>query len=136
MVLSKVGITANDLWLSIPNHYQKTSLDEFVIMPNHIHGIIIIQKSDVNLRNEDIRSLQTKCWHGAKSGSLSSIVRGFKIGVTNRCRQNGIENFSWQKSFYDHIIRNDKSFNDIRDYIRNNPLKWEIDKNNPENLWI
>jgi putative transposase len=156
MIMSDIGKIAKNLWLSIPDHFQEILLDEFIIMPNHIHGIIIIQRSGSDIlgneqihsqnrnenirslrhRNEDIRSLHRKCWHGAKSGSLSSIVRGFKIGVTNWCQQNGIQNFAWQKSFYDHIIQNDESFNNFRNYIKNNPLKWEFDKNKPQNLFM
>jgi len=65
---------------------------------------------------------------------LSSIVRGFKIGVTKWCRQNNHQNFAWQKSFYDHIIQDEKSLYNIREYIRGNPLKWKTDRNNLENL--
>ena len=83
--------------------------------------------------NENFRFLRE--WHGAKSRSLSLIIRGFKIGVTKWCRQNNYE-FQWQKSFYDHIIRNEKSLDKIRKYIVENPLKWELDRNNLENLYM
>ncbi len=142
----------NKLWLEIPEHYQICDLDEFVIMPNHFHGILTIKEiSNEENRNEDIRSLQKpeniisnadnhskrkKDWSGVKSGSLSSILRGFKIGVTKWCHKNNHEYFSWQKSFYDHIIRDEKSLIEIRDYIRNNPIKWEFSKNSPENLYM
>ena len=138
MQLSKVGIIAKDSWQSIPAHFQICEIDEFIVMPNHIHGIVIIKNIGKNVGNgnEDIRSLHSKRWSGAGSGSLSSVLRGFKIGVTKWCRKNGIDNFAWQKSFYDHIIRNEKSLNEIREYIKKNPHKWESDKNNPENLFI
>ncbi|MEK7511703.1 MAG: hypothetical protein AAB575_01685, partial [Patescibacteria group bacterium] len=74
-------------------------------------------------------------WQTKWSKSLSSIIRGFKIGVTKWCRENGQENFQWQKSFYDHVIRNEKALNNIREYICNNPIRWFRDRNNQENLY-
>lgn len=161
--LSTIGKTAQKCWQEIPTHFPNAKLDEFIIMPNHIHGIIVIENSNVGNKdfcskitgnkitgnkttgNKDFCSLQS--WQTKWTRSLSSIVRGFKIGVTKWCHKNNINHgeqkflfhtmrFSWQKSFYDHIIRNEKSLNKIREYIINNPLKWESDRNNSENLWM
>ena len=71
-----------------------------------------------------------------KTGSLGSIIRSYKAAVTRWCRQHEFNNCAWQPRFYDHIIRNDGSLAKIREYIINNPMKWEDDKNNPINLWI
>ncbi len=152
MILNEIGKIANQCWLEISKHFPDVKLDEHMIMPNHLHGIVVIENNPVgnnnycsnhidyysnNTRNENFRSLQFRQkWHGAKSHSLSSIIRGFKIGVTKWCRNNNYEFFQWQKSFYDHIIRNEKSLSNIREYIRNNPLKWELDRNNMENLYM
>ena len=65
------------------------------------------------------------------SGSIGAIVRGFKIGVTKWRRENGYEGGLWQRNYYEHIIRNDKSLDQIRQYIRDNPSNWGIDENNP-----
>ena len=97
-----------------------------------------------NVRNKNFCSLRLeKSWQTKWARSLSSIIRGFKIGVTKWYRGNELNNnndyyaqFSWQKSFYDHIIHNEKSLFKIREYIINNPLKWEFDRNNSENLWM
>ena len=70
------------------------------------------------------------------SKSLGSIIRGFKIGVIKWCRNNNHNQFQRQKNYYDHIIRDEKPLDDIREYIRNNPLKWEFDRNNLENLYM
>jgi len=107
-------------------------------MPNHIHGIVIIENP---VGNKNFCSLPYFCslqipWQTKWARSLSSIVRGFKIGVTKLCRENNFGQFSWQKSYYDHIIRNENSLNKIREYIINNPSKWEFDRNNSENLWM
>ena len=127
VILNDVGKMAEKCWKEIPKHFPDTVLGTFVIMPNHIHGIICIQThSNASVGNEKIRSLRPK-WYGAKPRSLSSIIRGFKIGVTKWCRQNNHEYFAWQKSFYDHIVRNDKELEKIHEYIIFNPEKWELD---------
>jgi putative transposase len=164
MILNDLGNVADQCWRKIPNHFPNVILDGYVIMPNHVHGIIVIENpnnivgnknfcSDQNagdiVGNNNYRSLQCEIpWQTKLSRSLSSIVRGFKIGVTKWCREKCREQkflfptnsftageFQWQKSFYDHIIRNEKSLNNIRQYIINNPLKWELDRNNEENLY-
>ncbi|PIZ67970.1 hypothetical protein COY13_02145, partial [Candidatus Roizmanbacteria bacterium CG_4_10_14_0_2_um_filter_36_35] len=73
-------------------------------------------------------------WQTKLSKSLSSIIRGFKIGVTKQCRKHNKNIVIWQKSFYDHIIRNEESLDKIRQYIRDNPKNWNKDRNNPKNI--
>lgn len=65
-------------------------------------------------------------------GSLGAIGRSYKSAVTRWCRMNGYTSFAWQPRFYDHIVRDDASLQNIRSYIRDNPAKWELDRNNPE----
>ena len=140
--LSEIGRMAQKCWLEIPDHFPCVILDEFIVMPNHIHGIIVV--GDNALQNKDFCSaivgnnnycsLPQQPWQKQWARSLSSIVRGFKIGVTKWCRQNNNQHFVWQKSFYDHIIRHEKSLFKIRNYIVSNPSKWEVDRNNRENL--
>ena len=140
MRLSKIGETAEKFWREIVIHFPDVKLDEFIIMPNHIHGIIIIENNIVG--NNNYCSLRRVAWQTKWARSLSSVIRGFKIGVKKWCGENNhvlnknfySAQFAWQKSFYDHIIRNEKSLNKIRQYIINNPLRWELDRNNPENL--
>jgi REP element-mobilizing transposase RayT len=131
MKLLKIGETAQKNWQEIPKHFPDVSLDEFIIMPNHIHGIIMIN----NVETQNFASLHHNQYNyqnkfGPQSKNLSSIIRGFKTGVKKWATMNNIF-FQWQPGFYDHIIRNEKSLNEIREYIRINPLKWEFDKNNP-----
>ena len=140
MILSEIGKIANQCWLEIPEHFPDVSLDEYIIMPNHLHGVIAIENNNDFIKNENpIVGNKNFCslpWQTKLSRSLSSIIRGFKIGVTKWCRNNNHNEFQWQKSFYDHIIRDEKSLDEIRKYIVENPLKWELDKNNPENLFM
>ena len=103
-------------------------LDAYIVMPNHIHGILIIN----NKRVQNIEPLQNRYQH-ILPGSLGSIIRGYKIGVTKWFGQNTNVEKVWQRLFYDHIIKNDKSLNKIREYIINNPATWNIDENNIKN---
>jgi REP element-mobilizing transposase RayT len=136
MILSEIGILANKYWNEIPEHFPFVILDAFVVMPNHVHGIIIIDKPDndgPNVETQNFASLPSQPSKistnkfGPQSKNLASIIRGFKIGVTKNARLIHAD-FAWQSRFYDHIIRNNESYDKIRNYIANNPLKWEEDK--------
>lgn len=94
-------------------------------MPNHIHGIIIIDYN-VNIVGDEN-------FHPLHRTNLSNVIKGFKIGVTKWCKANNYINFKWQRSFYERIIRNESELFNIRRYIEQNPLKCEIDKGS-ENL--
>ena len=148
MQLSTVGKIAHQYWSEIPQHSQHTYLDEFIIMPNHVHGIIIIDNPnnpdryvvDVDVSRRDVPwnvptdngewdLSRTMSQLSPKSGTLSVIVRSYKSSVTRWCRQHGDDLFRWQSRFYEIIIRDEKSLNNIRRYIINNPAKWSEDKN-------
>jgi len=122
--LSPLGKIAQKYWLEIPKHFPFVELDEFIIMPNHIHGIIIINKSIVETQH--VASLH-KNKFGPQSQNLASIVRGYKSGVTMYARKNNIE-FDWQPRYYDHIIKNYKSWERIQQYILQNPNNWLNDE--------
>jgi len=86
-----------------------------------------MKKMKIHLRDERINNK-----FGPQSKNLASIIRGFKIGVTKYARQNNIK-FQWQSRFYDRIIRDEKSLNNIQEYIINNPFNWEYDRNHFKN---
>ncbi len=126
IILNDAGQIAQKCWSGIPDHYPNVILDEFVIMPNHIHGIIIINVGANNhspLQNGSQQSL-----FRSPSRTIGSIIRGFKIGITKWFRQNTDLYDIWQRNYYEHIIRNEQELNKIREYIINNPLKWELDE--------
>ncbi len=153
--LSKIGKIVEKVWLEIPEHFKNVELDEYVIIPNHIHGIIVIKENEYSrniihhVPDENcINGRNIACYvptnymnyteEGSKFGkitqnSLSVIIRSFKSAVTKYLNEN-IPNhdFVWQSRFYDHIIRTEKSLSNIREYIRNNPLRWKFDRNNDE----
>ncbi|MCW8848480.1 MAG: hypothetical protein OQJ81_00770, partial [Melioribacteraceae bacterium] len=118
MILNQTCVKADDLLNNVPIHFPNAELDEYIIMPNHIHAIIIIDYEFVG--NENLLSLHKT--------NLSNVIKGFKIGVTKWCRNNNIENFKWQKSFYERIIRNETELYNIRRYIQQNPIKWSLEK--------
>ena len=126
-VLSEIGIISAKYLEQIPNHFENVFVDEYVVMPNHIHIIITIL-NDVGVQN--IEPLQNK-YQNIIPKSIGSIVRSYKASVTRWCKSNGFEEFKWQRNYYEHIIRNDEDFFRIREYIRNNPLQWELDEENP-----
>jgi len=122
MIPIELGKIADKCWKEIPKHFPETELDEYVIMPNHIHGIIIINKyvGDAKFAFPTDRTKMT----------LSKTIQQFKRAVTIEIKTKYPKsNFQWQRSFYDRIIRNEKELSYIRRYIQQNPLKWEFEKN-------
>jgi len=131
MQLNGLGLIAEKFWKDIPNHYKGVSLDVFIVMPNHVHGIVIIEPVEADTG----RQYQMEAG-SLRYGSLPKIIGAFKSITSKAIHEAGLNDFSWQKSFYDHVIRKEESLDKIREYILNNPLKWELDRNNPENLWM
>ena len=132
MQLSAIGEMVNTEWLKTfemrPD--MNLTMDEYIIMPNHFHAIIIIGENEYNNARRDAMhcvSTGKKNQFGPQSKNLASIIRGFKIGVTKNARQIHAD-FAWQSRYHDHIIRNDASHNRIKQYIINNPANWDKDK--------
>jgi len=167
MKLSPIGEIVTSSWSKIPEFNSNVRLDEWVVMPNHIHGIIVINKCENHndaYRNDNHNDiyrcrgrrcrrdvLLKRLYSGDKpnninnanntdnyysrisptKGSLSVILRTYKTVITKWCMKNDYKNFKWQDNYYEHIIRDEQSLENIRQYIRNNPRKWELDRNNP-----
>lgn len=135
MQLNDAGLVAEDCWLAIPDHFPFVELDAFVIMPNHAHGIIVITAgADVAVGANDhspLRQPPPSQPFRSPSKTVGSIVRGFKIGVTQWMRANTDVYDVWQRNYYDHIIRDEPSLHRIRQYIVDNPAKWTMDDENP-----
>ena len=126
MEFSEIGKLAEKYWLEIPHHFPFVKLGAFVVMPNHVHGIITVDKSNVKTQNLAIETQNIKMQankFGPQSKNLASIIRGYKIGVTLNARMIDAD-FAWQKRYYDHIIRDNNSYNKIIEYIIQNPLQW------------
>ena len=127
MHLNVLGKIAEEEWIKTSEVRKNVELDYYVVIPNHFHGILIITES---LRRDVARNVSTNKKYSdisPVSGSLSTIIRGFKSAVTNQIHKHGDNHFSWQPRFYDRIIRNERELNAIRTYIKLNPLRWELD---------
>ena len=135
VILSDTGEIAEKYWQEIPNHFSNIRLDRYIIMPNHVHGIIVITGEDDSVGVQNFEPLQKAVLQKKNRfqhiipKSLGSIIRGFKFGVTRWCCENN-KQFCWQRNFYDHIIRDEESLFNIRSYIVNNHLKWNDDIEN------
>jgi REP element-mobilizing transposase RayT len=127
MFLNAAGMTAQQCWNAIPEHFPVVELGEFVVMPNHVHGIIHITQN-VGAKNFlPLRANNYSPQHGT-SKTIGSMVRGFKIGVTKWFRHNTDIQTVWQRNYHEHIIRNEESYLKIADYIQANPLRWQEDR--------
>jgi REP element-mobilizing transposase RayT len=124
MILNDFGRILDNLWNWLPEQYGYCRIDEYVIMPNHFHGILIIDPTDV-VTSRDL-SLQKE---EIKIKPLSELIGVFKTKSSKEIHLKGNKSFKWQRSFYDRIIRNEKELYNIQKYIKQNPLKWEIEKN-------
>ncbi len=138
MILNKYGGIAKNKLKEIPKHYENIDIDLFIIMPNHIHGIIVINDNNyANVGTEQcsVPTKENRISSRKNYGLLSKTVKSFKDAVTKDIKLlSGKDVKLWQRSFYDHIIRSEESLDEIRRYINENPLKWALDENNPDNL--
>lgn len=149
MQLNQCGMIAEQYWIEIPNHFPFIELDNFVVMPNHVHGILIIDKTKIGNVNRHADAVETpklgvstrvnapvndttKSKSGGKNakwnpGTIGVAVNQYKRICTIDIRKI-ISDFAWQPRFHDHIIRNAESFERIQNYIANNPQNWKGDK--------
>ena len=122
--LPKLKQIAQDQWKELEKRFLEIELDEFIVMPNHIHGIIFIVGviHELLLHNQYRRNMM-----------LPKAIGYFKMNTAKQFNQilNRTGQPFWQRNYYEHVIRNEKELNRIRDYIQNNPLKWELDRENP-----
>ena len=137
MQINQFGTIVDNNWRAIPNHFNSTELDEYVIMPNHIHGIITINEFNVEDANyaSSNKSIRNGPAYDRTKMLLSKVIQQFKRQCTVEIKTlSKNKNSVWHKSFYDRIIRNDRELFMIRRYIQNNPIKWELEKGEIENL--
>jgi len=158
---SPVGQQASDNWKAIPDHFDHARLDAFVVMPNHVHGLVglVARVESENVRQNDT-VVETRQWHVSTrvsataestqqpdrpnppkdtamsaitpdAGSLAVIINQYKGAVTRWARNNGIDDFAWQPRFYDRVVRNEEERLRIRRYIEGNPAQWHRDRNRP-----
>jgi REP element-mobilizing transposase RayT len=159
MELSPIGDIVADEWQKTPNIRANVQLDEWIVMPNHLHGIIWITHTvetfrrnvstelprrnvSTELPRRDVstelspRDVSTKAATQSRlqPNSLGSIIGQIKSICTKRVRAAGFGDFDWQERFHDQIIRNERALDAVRAYIANNPANWDKDKDNPVGL--
>ena len=125
LALNEYGKIVEQCLLAIPLINENIVLDEFVIMPNHLHAIIIMNKPYVQSGRANVSPLRE---HHSKIKTIGYIIGQFKSSVTKAVQQNGLFEFAWQRNFYEHIIKNEVELYQIREYIINNPLNWDKDE--------
>ena len=136
MRLSRDGHVVEKKWHEIPLHFTGVDIDAFVVMPNHVHGIIVIKDLEDSVPSVvEQHAVPLRKRRGPKAGSLGVIVRSFKSAVTREINlQRGTPGVTvWQRNYYEHVIRDERDLERIREYIENNPLRWALDEENPEN---
>ena len=127
MICSEIGSIASQYWLEIPQHFPHVRLDDFVIMPNHIHGILILDYLMVGTRH-GVSLQHANQFSRPLKNSVSVIINQYKSSVKRWCTKNGFIHFTWQSRFYDQILHNEDSVARVRDYIFNNPKNWNSDE--------
>jgi REP element-mobilizing transposase RayT len=126
--LNQVGEIAESAWNELPARFLSVGLDAFVVMPNHVHGIIIVGAQFIAPPNVLGKSKQAVM---NPAPTLGEMVRVYKAVSTRFIRQTGIQNFAWQRNYYEHVIRSEEALHRIRQYIVDNPARWEFDRENP-----
>lgn len=128
VMLSDFGQIARDFWSQVPAHFPNVSIDTFIVMPNHVHAIVVIHDPDRCTGRGEVTS-------PLRRPTLGQIVAYYKYQTTkqlNRIRDTPSTPF-WQRNYYERIVRNDRELTAIRVYIAQNPRKWESDRDHPAN---
>ena len=143
--LSPLGEIVADEWLRTPLVRPHIELDQWIIMPDHVHGIIVItpveasrgvetSRDMIETSRRDVSTIPTT--PRLQPNSLGAIIGQIKSLCTKRIWAAGFRDFRWQTRFYDRIIRDDQALEHIRAYIVDNPVHWAQDKGRPLDVWV
>ena len=136
MRLNEFGNVADTCWQAIPGHTQRIELDEWAVMPNHVHLLFVLNERDaVGATRRVAPTTGGRTSNGPKPGSVGAVISQYKPRVTRQINhlRNTPGSPLWQRSFYDHIVRTQPDLDQIRQYIDENPMKWHLDHDNPDN---
>jgi REP-associated tyrosine transposase len=149
---NRLGRIVRACWMEIPHHFTNVELDAFVVMPNHVHGLIHLKRMleiprERNTTTEKGHDVSCPCKSPSEQNnrrkeafgkpvvaSLATIVRTFKAAVTREARRmlGRPQMEVWQRNYFERVVRDDHEYADTHRYIRENPLRWETDVENPE----
>ena len=127
MQLNDLGKFAEECWRAIPEHFPNVELGTHIVMPIHVHGIVVISAG----RGTIYRAPTQERFQKPVVGSIPTIIRTFKAAVTRRIGREHNGMGIWQRNYYEHIIRNDEDWDRIHRYIEANPSIWADDEENP-----
>ncbi len=136
MQLNKYGEIIETEWLKTAEMRNNVELDIHIIMPNHLHGIMFIVSRGTMHRAPTNYIPKYESFGKPVSNSIPTIIRGFKSSVTSKINKmrNTPGASVWQRNYYEHVIRYEEELNKTREYIVNNPLKWDLDIENPDRI--
>ncbi|MBE9111799.1 transposase [Nodosilinea sp. LEGE 07298] len=143
MQLNEFGQIAAECWQAIPDHFPHIELDGWVVMPNHVHGILVAKdtcrgfalQSPYANPGDTLQNPLTPVFGKMSSGSISTVIRSYKSATTKHINtlRDAAGTPVWQRNYYDHIIRDERSLQHMRYYITNNPVTWVDDQLHPCN---
>jgi putative transposase len=130
MIINEYGSIVRDVWEDLPDRVSDIDLDEYIIMPNHFHAIILINKSPESTeihKDLDIDDIKAR-----RKMILPKVVGRFKMLAAKAINQSReIEGSFWQRNYYERVIRSEEDCQIVRQYIINNPVQWEMDEHHP-----
>lgn len=129
MQLNNVGQMATGAWEEMPGRFSSVRLDAFIVMPNHVHGIIVVGAQFI--APQVIPSDRFRKGAINRAPTLGEIVRTYKALSTRAIRRTVNPGFAWQRNYYEHVVRDEESLNRIRQYVADNPARWAFDRENP-----
>jgi putative transposase len=126
VILSSIGQIVYQTWIKLPELHPRVVVDEFVVMPNHIHGILLLESSSAS------NDANQNCSLNSRSGALASVIGSFKSwSIRHVQEKKPLDGRLWQRGYFEHIIRNEQALMNIRQYIKDNPVLWYLDELNP-----
>jgi REP element-mobilizing transposase RayT len=134
MLLNPLGILAQTAWEEFPQRNPDVDVDTYVVMPNHVHVLLWLTQNQES--DNRLPSIRSRRFGDDIRGSLSTLIGAYKGSVTRRSHNAGLIPTAslWQRNFYDHVVRSEADAQRIRDYIRNNPVRWMDDQLHPNAL--
>lgn len=130
MQLNNPAQIAKAAWDELPARFPSVRLDAFIVMPNHVHGIIIVGAQFI-APSDGFGTATIDQGAINHAPTLGEMVRAYKAASTRLIRQAGTPDFAWQRNYYEHVVRDEESLSRIRRYILDNPAHWEFDRDNP-----
>lgn len=133
-VLSRIGEIVRTCWIEISQHFPNVNIETYVVMPNHIHGILTIHSKLPDANRQDKLTGATELFGRPSPKSIPTIIRSFKAAASKCARESGlaVSGSIWQRGYFEHVLRNTREYVEVTNYILQNPARWADDEENPE----